>query len=51
MYDETKYHPYLKRLPKGNAVDNYRFITCLPIMWKILTAQIRKDIYYLQISY
>ena len=27
---------------KGTAPNNYRPITCLPIMWKILTAQIRK---------
>ena len=26
---------------KGTAPNNYRRITCLPMMWKILTAQIR----------
>ena len=31
---------------KGTAPNNYRPITCLPIMWKILTAQIRGKIYY-----
>ena len=31
---------------KGTAPNNYRPITCLPMMWKILTAQIRKKIYY-----
>ena len=31
---------------KGNAPYNYRPITCLPMMWKILTAQIREEIYY-----
>ena len=31
---------------KGKAPKNYRPITCLPMMWKILTAQIRKKIYY-----
>ena len=31
---------------KGTAPNNYRPITCLPIMWKILTAQIREEIYY-----
>ena len=31
---------------KGTAPNNYRPITCLPIMWKILTAQIREKIYY-----
>ena len=31
---------------KGTAPNNYRPITCLQMMWKILTAQIRKEIYY-----
>ena len=31
---------------KGTAPNNYRPITCLPIMWKILTAQIGEEIYY-----
>ena len=31
---------------KGIAPNNYRPITCLPMMWKILTAQIREKIYY-----
>ena len=31
---------------KGIAPNNYRPITCLPVMWKILTAQIREKIYY-----
>ena len=31
---------------KGTAPNNYRAITCLPMMWKILTAQIREKIYY-----
>ena len=31
---------------KGTAPKNYRPITCLPMMWKILTAQIREKIYY-----
>ena len=30
----------------GTAPNNYRPITCLPMMWKILTAHIREDIYY-----
>ena len=36
---------------KGTVPNNYRTITCLPIMWKILTAQIREEIYYSLISY
>jgi len=34
-----------KDLEKGNAVDNYRPITCLPLMWKLLTGIIAKDMY------
>ena len=30
---------------KGTALNNYWPITCLPMMWKILTAQIREEIY------
>ena len=33
---------------KGN---NYRPITCLPMMWKISTAQKREEIYYSLISH
>ena len=33
-------------LRKGkNAVENYRPITCLPLMWKILTGMITEEIY------
>ena len=35
---------------KETAPNNYRRITCLPMMWKILTAQIRVKIYYLLTS-
>ena len=31
---------------KGTVPNNYRPITCLPMMWKILTAQIWEKIYY-----
>ena len=31
---------------KGTAPNTYRPITCLPMMWKILTAQIREKNYY-----
>ena len=31
---------------KGTAPNNYRLITCLPMKWTILTAQIREKIYY-----
>ena len=35
---------------KGTTPNNYRPITCLPMMWKILTAQIREEIYYSRTS-
>ena len=35
-----------KNPSKGTVPNNYRPITCLPIMWKIQTAQIREKIYY-----
>ena len=31
---------------QGTAPNNYRPITCLPMLWNILTAQIREVIYY-----
>ena len=30
---------------KGNAVDNFRPITCLPLMWKLLTGIISEEMY------
>ena len=36
----------IKKTGKGTAPNNYRPITCLPMMWKILTAQVREEIYY-----
>ena len=36
---------------KGTAPNSYRVITCFPVMWKILTAQIRENIYYLLTSH
>ena len=35
-----------KNPSKGTAPNNYRPITCLPMMWKILTVKIREEIYY-----
>ena len=37
-------------IQKGTTPNNYRPITCLPMMWKILTAQIREEIYDLPTS-
>ena len=39
-----------KEFLKETAPNNYRPITCLPMVWKILTAQIREVIYYSLIS-
>ena len=47
MDDQRKDHIYPEGHPlKGTAPNNYRPITCLPMMWKILTAQIREEIFY-----
>ena len=34
-----------KDLVKGNSVKNFRLITCLPLMWKLLTGIISEDTY------
>ena len=36
---------YQKDPQKGNAVDNYRPITCLPIMWKLMSGIIADNLY------
>ena len=51
MNDKRKDHSDPKDPPpKGTTPNNYRPITCLPMMWKILTAQIREEIYASLIS-
>ena len=35
---------------KRTTPDNYRPIMCLPMMWKILTAQLKEEIYFSLIS-
>ena len=35
----------LKDPEKGSAVDNYRPISCLPLMWKLLTGILGNEIY------
>ena len=50
MDDQRENNPDPKTLPERN-LNNYRPIMCLSIMWKILTAQMRQDIYYLLISH
>ena len=44
--DQMKDHIDQNDLSKRTAPNNYRPITCLPMMWKIFTAQIREYIYY-----
>ena len=39
--------PWSKKIPPKNIFHNYRPITSLLMMWKILTAQIKKEIYWL----
>ena len=43
--DQRKDHIDPEEPLKGNNPNNYRPITCLPMMWKISAAQIRKEIY------
>ena len=36
---------------KGNTADNYRPVTCLPLMWKLLTGVIAEEMYkYLELE-
>ena len=35
----------IKDSSKGNAADNYRPISCLPLMWKVLTGIVANEIY------
>ena len=45
MDNQRKDHIDPKRALKGTAPNNYWPIMCIPLMWKILTAQIREEIY------
>ena len=36
---------FQKDLVNGNSVENFRPITCLPLMWKLLTGIISEDMY------
>ena len=51
MDDKRKDYSDPKRHLKTNCPNYYRPITCLPMMWKILTPQIREEIYYLLIKH
>ena len=46
MDDQRKDHIDPKEPKQRNRPKNYKPMTCLPMMWKILTAQIRGGIYY-----
>ena len=35
-----------KDLAKQSAVDNYRPISCLPLMWKLMTGMLAEKIYF-----
>ena len=35
-----------KDLAKRSAVDNYRPISCLPLMWKLMTGMLAEKIYF-----
>ena len=37
--------PFQKDPRKGHAEENYGPITCLPLMWKLLTGGIAEDMY------
>ena len=50
MDDQKEDHSDPEGSPQRNRPNNYRPITCLPIMWKLLTAQIREEICYSLIS-
>ena len=50
MDDQRKDHLIQKDPSKRTALNNYRLITCQLIIWKILTAQIRAEMYHLLTS-
>ena len=35
----------IKEIQKGNLVSNFRTITCLPLIWKLLTSILAKELY------
>ena len=45
MDDISKEGLCLKDPGKGNAVDNYRPILCLPLMWKLMAGTIAESVY------
>ena len=45
MDDTWLYSALSERPKKGNTADNYGPITCLPLMWKLLTEVIAEEMY------
>ena len=45
MDDERKNGAMPERSDKGNAVDNFRPISCLPLLWKLMTGIIAESMY------
>ena len=44
-------YPHSERPPQKRTIyGKYRLITCLPMMWKIQTAQISEELYYWLVS-
>ena len=41
----TQGRTVLYQVGKSNTADNYRTITCFPLMWKLLTGVIAEEIY------
>ena len=35
----------IKEIQKGNMVSNFRAITCLPLIWKLLTSILAEELY------
>ncbi len=50
MDDKGENYPDPKRPLKKNQPGNYRPITYLPMMWKVLIAQIKEEICYSLVS-
>ena len=46
MDDQRKDQPDANKPPKGTALNNYRLMMCLQMIWKIVKTQIKEEIYY-----
>ena len=36
---------FMKKIQKGNLVSNFRPITCIPLIWKLLTYVLAEELY------